>query len=87
MRITNRRRHTSPPMRLSIRRAGFKPALLIFTYDDEIINGAGGRNRTDMELPPEDFESSASTSFTTPALIITVLYLNFSSLSIIKIRE
>ena len=20
-------------------------------------NGAGGRNRTDMELPPEDFES------------------------------
>jgi hypothetical protein len=30
-------------------------------------NGAGGRNRTDMELPPEDFESSASTSFTTPA--------------------
>jgi hypothetical protein len=33
----------------------------------EIIIGAGGRNRTDMELPPEDFESSASTSFTTPA--------------------
>ena len=31
------------------------------------MNGAGGRNRTDMELPPEDFESSASTSFTTPA--------------------
>ncbi len=31
------------------------------------INGAGGRNRTDMELPPEDFESSASTSSTTPA--------------------
>ncbi len=29
--------------------------------------GAGGRNRTDMELPPEDFESSASTSSTTPA--------------------
>ncbi len=31
------------------------------------LNGAGGRNRTVMELPPEDFESSASTSFTTPA--------------------
>ncbi len=31
--------------------------------------GAGGRNRTDMELPPEDFESSASTSSTTPARI------------------
>jgi hypothetical protein len=29
--------------------------------------GAGGRNRTDMELPPRDFESRASTSFTTPA--------------------
>jgi hypothetical protein len=29
--------------------------------------GAGGRSRTDMELPPLDFESSASTSFTTPA--------------------
>ena len=29
--------------------------------------GAGGRNRTGTELPPEDFESSASTSFTTPA--------------------
>jgi len=22
------------------------------------LNGAGGRNRTDMQLPPEDFESS-----------------------------
>ena len=32
-----------------------------------VSTGAGGRNRTDMELPPEDFESSASTSFTTPA--------------------
>ena len=31
------------------------------------INGAGGRNRTDMDLHPLDFESSASTSFTTPA--------------------
>jgi hypothetical protein len=33
----------------------------------DLFFGAGGRNRTDMELPPEDFESSASTSFTTPA--------------------
>jgi hypothetical protein len=32
-----------------------------------VSTGAGGRNRTDMELPPEDFESSASTSSTTPA--------------------
>lgn len=29
--------------------------------------GAGGRSRTDMGLPPPDFESGASTSFTTPA--------------------
>ena len=29
--------------------------------------GTGGRNRTDMGLTPLDFESSASTSFTTPA--------------------
>ena len=28
---------------------------------------AGGRTRTDTELPPRDFESLASTSFTTPA--------------------
>ena len=33
----------------------------------DLFCGAGGRNRTDMELPPEDFESSASTNFTTPA--------------------
>ena len=30
--------------------------------------GAGGRNRTDTRLPSLDFESSASTSFTTPAI-------------------
>ena len=30
--------------------------------------GAGGETRTLMDLRPEDFESSASTSFTTPAL-------------------
>ena len=29
--------------------------------------GAGGRNRTGMSLRTEDFESSASTNFTTPA--------------------
>ena len=32
-----------------------------------LTNGAGGRNRTDMDLHPLDFESSASTNFTTPA--------------------
>ena len=29
--------------------------------------GAGGRTRTGMSLRTEDFESSASTNFTTPA--------------------
>ncbi len=29
---------------------------------------AGGRTRTDMVLLPRDFESRASTSFTTPAM-------------------
>ncbi len=32
-----------------------------------VIENAEGRNRTDMDLRPLDFESSASTSFTTPA--------------------
>ena len=40
-----------------------------------LFDGAGGRNRTDMELPPRDFESRASTSFTTPAWVI--YYPNF----------
>ena len=38
-----------------------------------LLAGAGGRNRTDMELPPRDFESRASTSFTTPAMIYLLL--------------
>ena len=36
------------------------------------FNGAGDRNRTDTELPPVDFESTASTNFTTPALGVLV---------------
>ena len=32
-----------------------------------VIVGAGARNRTEMTSRSEDFESSASTSFTTPA--------------------
>ncbi len=32
-----------------------------------ISYGAGGRTRTGMSLRTEDFESSASTNFTTPA--------------------
>ena len=47
-----------------LRKAGFC-TLLDFP---ELSNGAGGRNRTDMTLRSLDFESSASTSFTTPAL-------------------
>ncbi len=33
-----------------------------------MMNGAGGRNRTGTMLPSGDFESPASTNFTTPAL-------------------
>jgi hypothetical protein len=32
-------------------------------------DGAGGRDRTDTESLPRDFESRASTNFTTPATI------------------
>ena len=31
------------------------------------LNGAAGRNRTDMGVSPHDFESCASTNFTTAA--------------------
>ena len=34
-----------------------------------ILLGTGGRTRTDTGLTPPDFESGASTSFTTPAKI------------------
>ena len=37
---------------------GIKPCFII---------GAGGRSRTDMSISSLDFESSASTNFTTPA--------------------
>ncbi len=42
------------------------PDLLFMQH---IITGAGARNRTEMDLRPGDFESPASTSFTTPAWI------------------
>ncbi len=32
-----------------------------------VFTGAGARNRTETGSPPRDFESRASTSFTTPA--------------------
>ena len=38
-----------------------------------IFYGAEGRNRTDMGLLPLDFESSASTNFTTPAISGNIL--------------
>ena len=37
-------------------------------------SGAGGRNRTDTRLPSQDFESCASTNFTTPALYFSIIY-------------
>ena len=36
--------------------------------------GAGGRSRTGTELPPLDFESSASANFTTLANLIALYY-------------
>jgi hypothetical protein len=39
-----------------------------------LLAGAGGRNRTDTKLPSRDFESRASTSFTTPAIYSFVSY-------------
>ena len=57
---------TFPPFPLSSIPPGTK-SKKIRSIPDLFFIGAGGRNRTDMELPPEDFESSASTSFTTPA--------------------
>jgi len=46
-----------PPLfasdRLKIKKIG------MMADPSEILFGAGGRNRTDMELPPEDFESFA----------------------------
>ena len=39
-----------------------------------LLLGTGGRNRTDKGLLPEDFESSAFTSFTTPAYV-TLTYM------------
>ena len=35
-----------------------------------LLVGAGGRTRTDTDFTPQDFESSASASFTTPAQMI-----------------
>jgi hypothetical protein len=59
--------------RQKIKKIGKRADLLLFMI------GAGGRNRTDMESPPADFESAASTSFTTPARNKT--YTNAVSLS------
>jgi len=36
-------------------------------HQEELLNGAGGRTRTDMSLTSPDFESGAYTNFATPA--------------------
>ena len=41
-----------------------------------LLVGAGGRTRTDTDFTPQDFESSASASFTTPARSKPVRNLN-----------
>ena len=35
----------------------------------KLLNGTEGRNRTDTVSPPPDFESGASTSSATPAML------------------
>ena len=42
-----------------------------------IFDGAGGRGRTDMTLRSRDFESRASTNFTTPARLNVLLLYSF----------
>ena len=49
-----------------------------FIYMQNNTNGAEGRTRTDMSLHSVDFESTASTNFTTPADNINkTLYQNY----------
>ncbi len=45
------------------------------------IQGAGGGNRTLMRLPSRDFESRASTSFTTPAGMTIPFYGSLTGVS------
>ncbi len=48
--------------------------------DPSFRTGTEGRNRTGMDISPEDFESSASTNFTTPAFgMISVRYSDMGS--------
>jgi hypothetical protein len=51
------------------RRIGRPKMRACFGWADRKRIGAGGGNRTLMEQAPRDFESRASTSFTTPALV------------------
>jgi hypothetical protein len=46
---------------------GMKIQWFLQVIDNKEINGAGGGNRTHMTRRPGDFESPASTNFTTPA--------------------
>ena len=51
-------------MASDIIKKGFHKHVVLKTL---IFDGAGGENRTLMGSPPRDFESRASTNFTTPA--------------------
>jgi hypothetical protein len=46
---------------------GFSTDNFLSAKNPYLFNGAGGRNRTDTPLQARDFESRASTNFTTPA--------------------
>ena len=48
--------------------AGIRKTPALLRSEAFLLVGAGGRTRTDTDFTPQDFESSASASFTTPAL-------------------
>ena len=49
--------------------AGIRKTPALLRSEAFLLVGAGGRTRTDTDFTPQDFESSASASFTTPAQI------------------
>ena len=63
-----------------IRLKKIKPFDFLFFY------GAGARNRTETGSPPRDFESRASTSFTTPARFRQIQKITHIVNKTIKIR-
>ena len=53
---------------MAIRRSAYKRVVAFSGATPYYLNGAGARNRTETTVRSGDFESPASTSFTTPAM-------------------